>query len=64
MLKGAWLLLRRGLDDTSGATAIEYGLLVSLLALGIVGGAMATGESLGALISQTMDQISVAFSGS
>jgi Flp pilus assembly pilin Flp len=32
-------LLKRALKDTSGATAIEYGLIVTFVALSIVAGA-------------------------
>jgi pilus assembly protein Flp/PilA len=32
-------LLKRALRDTSGATAIEYGLIVAFVALSIIGGA-------------------------
>ncbi len=46
------------LADEDGATAIEYGLLASLIALAIVGGATALGGSLDALftsVSGTLD---------
>ena len=43
-----WRALAR---DESGATAIEYGLLASLIALGIITGATALGEGLDALFS-------------
>ena len=33
-------------EDTSGATAIEYALLASLIGIGIVGGASLLGENL------------------
>lgn len=35
------------LTDESGVTAIEYGLLAALIAVSIIGGASATGVSLG-----------------
>lgn len=41
-----WRALAR---DESGATAIEYGLLASLIALAIVGGATALGKGLDTL---------------
>lgn len=39
-------LLMRFRDDESGATAIEYGLIAALIALAIVAGAGALGNSL------------------
>lgn len=38
---------RRGLDarDDCGATAVEYGIMVSLIALVIIGGVFSFGES-------------------
>ena len=38
-------VLSRYLDDESGATAIEYGLIAALIAVGIIGGARAFTES-------------------
>ncbi len=43
-----WRALAR---DESGATAIEYGLLASLIALGIVTGATALGKGLDTLFT-------------
>jgi pilus assembly protein Flp/PilA len=46
--------------DEDGATAIEYGLLASLIALAIVGGATALGESIDGLfttVSETLDGV-------
>jgi pilus assembly protein Flp/PilA len=43
--------------DEDGATAIEYGLLASLIALAIVGGATALGGSLGALFQEVADAL-------
>ena len=43
-----WRTLAR---DESGATAIEYGLLASLIALAIVGGATALGKGLDTLFT-------------
>ncbi|MCY0092454.1 Flp family type IVb pilin [Hoeflea ulvae] len=44
-------LLYRFLEDRSGATAIEYGLITSLIAIALVAG----GISLGNAITGTMD---------
>jgi pilus assembly protein Flp/PilA len=40
-------LIRRFLAETSGATAIEYGLIAGLIALAILGALGATGNSVG-----------------
>lgn len=48
------------LADEEGATAIEYGLLASLIALAIVGGATALGGSINDLfisVSTTLDGV-------
>ncbi len=37
---------RRFLRDDSGATAVEYGLLVGLIAVAIMGGLVAVGSSI------------------
>lgn len=39
-------MLKKFFLDESGATAIEYGLIAGLIALGMVGGATAFGNSL------------------
>ncbi len=39
-------ILKRFAKDESGATAIEYGLLASLIAVAIIAGATALGTSL------------------
>lgn len=46
--------------DEDGATAIEYGLLASLIALAIVGGATALGGSINGLftaVSEALDDV-------
>jgi pilus assembly protein Flp/PilA len=47
-------LLSRFMNDESGATAIEYGLIASLIAVGIIGAAGA----LGGKISGTFTNVS------
>ena len=39
-------VMARFINDESGATAIEYGLLAALIGVGIVGGASLLGNSL------------------
>jgi pilus assembly protein Flp/PilA len=43
--------------DEDGASAIEYGLLASLIALAIVGGATALGGSLNTLFESISDTL-------
>lgn len=54
-------LLSIYLDDESGATAIEYGLIAALLALGIIAGASAIGGSINDLFGDVDGEISQAF---
>jgi pilus assembly protein Flp/PilA len=44
-------ILARFAKDESGATAIEYGLIAALIALAIIAGATALGNSLNAAFS-------------
>lgn len=46
--------------DESGATAIEYGLLAALVALGIVVGATALGNELGLFFGRIATRLSTA----
>lgn len=50
-------LLRSFLTDQRGATAIEYGLIASLIAIGIVGGVGAFADSLQALWGDNSSRI-------
>ena len=43
--------VRRFLNDQSGATAIEYGLIVALIAVVIIGSVMALGTNLNTTLS-------------
>lgn len=49
-------LLARFLKDDAGATAIEYGLIAALLAVGIIGAA----KGLGNQVSGTFNNVSTA----
>jgi pilus assembly protein Flp/PilA len=51
-----------GLDER-GATATEYGLLLSLIALAIIGSVFVLGTSLGGLYGRTCDDVSMATTG-
>ena len=47
LLIGGFDMLKRFMNDESGATAIEYGLIAALIALAIIVGARAIGSNLG-----------------
>jgi pilus assembly protein Flp/PilA len=55
-------LLARFAEDEGGATAIEYGLLVALIFLAVVGGINAAGFRLGDLYRAALDRIVAALS--
>ena len=44
-------ILNRFAKDESGATAIEYGLIATLIGVAIIAGATALGSALGALFT-------------
>jgi pilus assembly protein Flp/PilA len=50
-------LLRKFVADESGATAIEYGLIASLIAVGIIAGATALGGNLSASFNYIATQM-------
>jgi len=50
-------IFARFLNDESGATAIEYGLIAALIAVVIVGGATAVGTSLDALFNSVASEL-------
>jgi pilus assembly protein Flp/PilA len=52
--------IQKFIRDESGATAIEYGLLAALVALGIAVGATALGTQLGALFTRISTRLSTA----
>jgi pilus assembly protein Flp/PilA len=49
--------IARFVDDESGATAIEYGLIAALIAVGIIVAASALGESLSGLFEGISGQL-------
>lgn len=53
-------LLKNFTQDESGATAIEYGLLAALVALGITVGATALGTELGAFFGRVATRLAAA----
>jgi pilus assembly protein Flp/PilA len=56
-------LLARFARDPSGATAIEYGLIASLIVICVFGGMSATGVSLGELYRSALGRVVAALSG-
>ena len=50
-------LLSRFYKDESGATAIEYGLIAALIALAIIAGAGALGNSLNEKFTNISDEL-------
>lgn len=53
-------LLRRLLKSSDGATAVEYGLIAALIAVSIIAGAEAVGNSVGGLLNGVDNKISSA----
>jgi Flp pilus assembly pilin Flp len=49
--------LRRFLSDQSGMSAVEYGLVLCLLSLGLLGAFSGTGVKLGALFGEVADAL-------
>ncbi|ESW68704.1 fimbrial protein [Mesorhizobium sp. LSJC268A00] len=54
-------LLRRFLQDETGATAIEYGLIVAVLSLAIVGGVGKASNAIQFLFSDNNSRLANAF---
>ena len=50
-------LVSRFMKDESGATAIEYGLIAALIALAIIIGAGAVGDSIGNKFNNIADEL-------
>jgi pilus assembly protein Flp/PilA len=53
-------LLQRFARDESGATAIEYGLIAALIAVGIIAAATALGGSLSSLFERISGKLNAA----
>lgn len=51
------VLANRFINDQSGATAIEYGLIASLIAVAIIGAATTLGTKLGTTFASVSDQL-------
>jgi pilus assembly protein Flp/PilA len=56
--------MRRLLQDRSGVTAIEYGLIAALIGVAIIGGATLLGGSLDTMFGNVSGQIDAASAGS
>jgi pilus assembly protein Flp/PilA len=53
-------VVTRFVADESGATAIEYGLIAALIAVGIIAAATALGGSLSSLFGRISDKLNTA----
>lgn len=53
-------LLKRFKNDESGATAIEYGLIAALIAVGIIGAAGAVGDGLNGIFGRVSTSLTEA----
>ena len=51
-------LIKSFIDDRSGSNALEYGLIVALVSLAVVGGATLAGTDLNALFNAVAAQLS------
>lgn len=56
-------MIKQLIQDETGATAIEYGLIAGLVAVAIIVALTALGDSLDALFSQISDAVDSAASG-
>lgn len=56
-------IVARFVDDESGATAIEYGLIAALIAVGIIAAATTLGGNLGTLFNDIGERVSVTVPG-
>ena len=54
-------LIHRYISDESGATAIEYGLIAALIAVGIIVGAKSLGANITGLFGDVDGEVSQAF---
>ena len=57
-------LFTRFIEDESGATAIEYGLIAALIAVGMIVGATAVGDKVNAKFQEVADTMDTASTGS
>ena len=57
-------LFTRFIEDESGATAIEYGLIAALIAVGMIVGATAVGDKVNAKFQEVADEMDTASTGS
>lgn len=49
--------LRNLLNDTKGATAVEYGLIISLIVLGMLAGVTSLGDRAGGMWGNMSNQV-------
>ena len=56
-------LFTRFIEDESGATAIEYGLIAALIAVGMIVGATAVGDKVNAKFNEVATEMDKASAG-
>lgn len=56
-MQAAWVMLKRFVKDTGAATVVEYGLIVAVLSLAIVGGIGMATNSLEFLLSNNASKL-------
>ena len=59
--RGVMALIRRFLTDNGGATAIEYGLIIAVLSLVIVGGVGQAGKAISEMFADQDRALQQAF---
>lgn len=57
MLTRLYVRTRMALDSDEGATAVEYGLMVALIAVVIIGAVIALGENLDGIFQTIADAV-------
>jgi len=58
--RGTMKLFHSFLQDDTGATALEYGLIAALIALALIGGATSLGKSLDGIFSGAGEDMTAA----
>ena len=56
-------LISRFLEDRSGATAIEYGLIAALISVAMIAGGTTLGGTLSSTFNKILDQVNTSRTG-
>ena len=62
-MKNSYKYLKSFWHDETGATAIEYGLIISLVVIGLIASLQALGGTNGGALEQTSDAVVDAIAG-